>query len=86
MKGFKTNIEKDTIENKNFRKVLYTGNGLQLVVMSLKAGEEIGKKHIKMLTSSSVLRRERGNAWWMVMNIESTMAILFWCPPVQSIM
>lgn len=42
MKGFKTGIEKDTIENTNFRKVLYTGHHLQLVLMSLKPGEEIG--------------------------------------------
>lgn len=42
MKGFKENIEKLTLENQNYRKVLYTGPHSQLVVMSLKAGEEIG--------------------------------------------
>lgn len=42
MKGYNTNIEKDTLENKNFRKVLYTGRHSQLVLMSLKPGEEIG--------------------------------------------
>lgn len=42
MKGFNTNIEKDTLENENFRKVLYTGKHSQLVLMSLKPGEEIG--------------------------------------------
>ncbi len=42
MKGFKSNIETDTIENDNFRKVLYTGKHLQLVLMSLKPKEEIG--------------------------------------------
>ncbi|GMW05261.1 MAG: hypothetical protein AMXMBFR8_00580 [Nevskiales bacterium] len=42
MKGFKSNIENDTIENDNFRKVLYTGKHLQLVLMSLKPKEEIG--------------------------------------------
>ena len=42
MKGFKSNIEKDTLENKNFRKVLYTGKHLQLVLMSLNIGEDIG--------------------------------------------
>lgn len=41
-KGFHTNIEKDTVENDNFRKVLYTGEHLQLVVMSLQPEEEIG--------------------------------------------
>lgn len=42
MKGFSANIEKETIENDNFRKVLYTGKNSQLVLMSLKPGEEIG--------------------------------------------
>lgn len=42
MKGFYTNIEKDTLENENFRKVLYTGKNSQLVLMSLKPQEEIG--------------------------------------------
>jgi mannose-6-phosphate isomerase-like protein (cupin superfamily) len=42
MVGFVTNIEKDTLENENFRKVLYTAKNMQLVVMSLKVGEEIG--------------------------------------------
>lgn len=42
MKGYNANIEKDTIENTNFRKVLYTGKHCQLVLMSLKPNEEIG--------------------------------------------
>ena len=42
MKGFKTNIERDTLKNKNFRKVIYTGANSQLVLMSLKPKEEIG--------------------------------------------
>jgi mannose-6-phosphate isomerase-like protein (cupin superfamily) len=44
MKGFKENIEKKTLENDNYRKVLYTGKFLQLVLMSLKPGEEIGEE------------------------------------------
>jgi mannose-6-phosphate isomerase-like protein (cupin superfamily) len=42
MHGFNANIEKDTVENSNFRKVLYTGKHSQLVLMSLKPKEEIG--------------------------------------------
>jgi len=42
MKGYTTNIEKDTLENNNFRKVLYTGKHNQLVLMSLAPKEEIG--------------------------------------------
>jgi len=44
MKGFKDNIEQKTLENENFREVLYTGVHLQLVLMSLKPGEEIGEE------------------------------------------
>ncbi len=43
-KGYIANIEKETLENNNFRKVLYTGEYLQLVVMSLIPGEDIGKE------------------------------------------
>lgn len=42
MRGYNTNIEQLTIENSDFRRVLYTGKHLQLVLMSLKPGEEIG--------------------------------------------
>lgn len=44
MKGYVDNIEKETVDNNNFRKVLYTGKHSQLVLMSLKAGEEIGEE------------------------------------------
>ena len=37
-----SHIEQDTLNNTNFRQVLYTGPHMQLVVMSLKPGEEIG--------------------------------------------
>src|SRR3990167_1367513 len=42
MKGFVTNIEKDSLENEYFRKVPYTSKHLQLVLMSLRPGEDIG--------------------------------------------
>ncbi|MFA4937495.1 MAG: cupin domain-containing protein [Patescibacteria group bacterium] len=41
-KGYKDNIEKLTLENSNFRKVLYSGVHSQLVLMCLKPNEEIG--------------------------------------------
>ena len=44
LKGFVTDIEKDTVKNNNFRKVLYTGKNSQLVLMSLKPGEDIGEE------------------------------------------
>lgn len=43
-KGYKGDIEKLTVENNNFRKVLYTGEQMQLVLMSLKPGEDIGSE------------------------------------------
>lgn len=43
MKPFSTNIEKDSIENTDFRHVLYTGH-LQLVLMSLEPLEDIGEE------------------------------------------
>ena len=42
MKGYYNDIEKATIANKDFRKVVYTGDHLQLVYMTLKPGECIG--------------------------------------------
>ena len=44
MKGFVDDIEKLTEENTDFRRVLYTGHNMQLVLMSLKPGEEIGEE------------------------------------------
>ncbi len=44
MKGYVANIEKLSVENENFRKVLYTDKYSQLVLMSLLAGEEIGEE------------------------------------------
>ena len=40
--GYTENIQKKTLENTNFREVLYTGAHMQLVVMSLKPLEDIG--------------------------------------------
>jgi mannose-6-phosphate isomerase-like protein (cupin superfamily) len=44
MKGYISNIEKETVENNHFRKVLYTGKHSQLVVMSLNPGQDIGEE------------------------------------------
>lgn len=44
MKGYITNIEKLSLENTNFRTVLYTAKNSQLVVMSIKPGEDIGSE------------------------------------------
>ena len=44
MKGFHDNIEKLTTDNSDFRHVLYTGKHMQLVLMTLQPGEEIGSE------------------------------------------
>jgi mannose-6-phosphate isomerase-like protein (cupin superfamily) len=44
MTGYVGAIEKKTMKNKYFRQVLFTGKHCQLVVMSLKVGEEIGNE------------------------------------------
>lgn len=44
MKGFIDNIESLTEENADFRRVLYTGKQMQLVLMALAPGEEIGEE------------------------------------------
>lgn len=42
MQGYNQNIEKLSLENNSFRKVVYTAKNSQLVLMSLKPGEDIG--------------------------------------------
>ncbi|HEX5774706.1 MAG TPA: cupin domain-containing protein [Candidatus Paceibacterota bacterium] len=44
MKGYVTNIESATLENEDFRRVLYTAKHCQLVLMSIPAGEDIGEE------------------------------------------
>lgn len=58
MRGFHGDIEQMTLENTNFRKVVYTGAHAQLVLMSLMPGEAIGEEtHGK---NDQFFRFERG--------------------------
>jgi mannose-6-phosphate isomerase-like protein (cupin superfamily) len=57
MKGFVGSIEKAALKNKTFRTVLYTAKDCQLVVMSLKRGEDIGEE---MHHLDQFLRVEKG--------------------------
>ncbi len=68
-KGFITNIDKDTLENNNFRKVLYTGEHSQLVVMSLLPGEDIGKEVHK--NHDQFIRIESGVGIAFINGVES---------------
>lgn len=44
MKEYKDNIEKQTLANKYYRKVLFTTNQMQLVLMNIPTGTEIGEE------------------------------------------
>jgi mannose-6-phosphate isomerase-like protein (cupin superfamily) len=59
MKGFVDNIEDLTEENGDFRRVIYTGRHLQLVLMALKPGEDIGEE--THATHDQFFRVEEGN-------------------------
>jgi mannose-6-phosphate isomerase-like protein (cupin superfamily) len=67
MKGFVGNIEKMSIENDNFRKVLYTAKNCQLVLMSLAPGEDIGEEIHEL---DQFLRVESGNGKAVLDDVE----------------
>ncbi len=67
MKGYVTNIEKDSLENNNFRKVLYTAPHCQLVLMSLLPKEEIGEE---VHTLDQFIRIEQGQGLAVLNDIE----------------
>jgi mannose-6-phosphate isomerase-like protein (cupin superfamily) len=71
MKGYVGNIEKETLENENFRKVLYTAKFSQLVVMALKPGEEIGEE---THTLDQFIRIEKGTGKAILDDVESEIA------------
>ncbi|OGN87745.1 MAG: cupin [Chloroflexi bacterium RBG_13_46_9] len=60
MVGYVGAIEKQTLKNNYFRQVLFTGKYAQLVVMSLKPGEEIGNEVHKKV--DQFFRIEQGEA------------------------
>lgn len=66
--SYVTNIEKDSLENKNFRKVLYTAKNSQLVVMSLLPGEEIGEEVHQL---DQFIRVEKGHGKTTLNDVES---------------
>lgn len=57
-KGYVANIETETINNTDYRRVLYTGEHSQLVVMSLEPGVEIGEE---IHSLDQFIRIEAGN-------------------------
>ena len=63
MKGFIDDIEDLTEDSSDFRRVLYTGKNLQLVLMSLEAGEEIGEEVHKSADQFFRVEKGRGKVW-----------------------
>jgi len=78
MKGFIANIEDRTEENKDFRHVLYTGPHMQLVLMALKPGEEIGQELHESVDQFFRVEKGKGEVWidGKTTKIESDMAII----------
>ena len=68
MKGYIITLEKETEKNTDFRRVLYTGKHSQLVLMSIKPGEEIGEETHKNV--DQFLRFERGEGKVIIDGVE----------------
>jgi len=68
MTGYVGPIEKETLENDYFRKVLFTGPFSQLVVMCLQPGEEIGNEMHSDV--DQFFRIEQGEAKFVLNNDE----------------
>ncbi|MFO7276540.1 MAG: cupin domain-containing protein [Pseudomonadota bacterium] len=78
MKGFVDNIEDRTTQNSDFRRVLYTGKHLQLVLMSLRPGEEIGEEVHEDRDQFFRIEQGTGEVWidGKCTKIESEFAII----------
>jgi mannose-6-phosphate isomerase-like protein (cupin superfamily) len=63
MKGFVDNIEQLTEDNDAFRQVLYTGRNLQLVLMAMQPGEEIGEETHKDRDQFFRIEEGQGEIW-----------------------
>ncbi|HTO99832.1 MAG TPA: cupin domain-containing protein [Anaerolineales bacterium] len=68
MTGYFGPIEEQTLENINFRKVLFTGRFCQLVVMCLQPGEEIGNEVHEQV--DQFFRVEEGEARFILKGTE----------------
>ena len=67
MKGFVLHIEKETLENTDYRRVLYTAKNSQLVLMSIDPGDEIGEE---THTLDQFIRIEQGKALLVIDGVE----------------
>ena len=83
MKGFVGSIEKAALKNKTFRTVLYTAKNCQLVVMSLKRGEDIGEEvhHLDQFLGS---KREKARRCLTELSTVSSQGSLSSYPPARA--
>jgi mannose-6-phosphate isomerase-like protein (cupin superfamily) len=63
MRGYVDNIEQATVDNDDFRRVVYTGKNLQLVLMTLQPGEEIGEEVHEDIDQFFRIEEGRGEVW-----------------------
>lgn len=73
-KGYVVNIEKETVENTDYRRVLYTAEHMQLVLMNIAPGDEIGEEvhHLDQF-----IRVEEGSATAVLDGVEHKLAADF---------
>lgn len=78
MKGFAQDIEDLTEENDDFRRVLYTAKNLQLVLMALQPGEEIGEEVHDDRDQFFRVEKGKGEIWidGVMTRIKSDMAMI----------
>lgn len=78
MKGFVQDIEDLTEKNADFRRVLYTAKKLQLVLMALEPGEEIGEEVHEDRDQFFRVEKGKGEIWidGAMTRIESDMAMI----------
>lgn len=63
MKGFIADIEERTEDNRDFRRVLYTGPHMQLVLMALQPGEDIGEEIHEDTDQFFRVEEGKGEVW-----------------------
>jgi mannose-6-phosphate isomerase-like protein (cupin superfamily) len=78
MKGFVDNIEELTKDNSDFRRVLYTAKRIQLVLMALRPGEEIGEEVHHDRDQFFRVEKGKGEIWidGVMTKVEDDMAMI----------
>lgn len=71
MKGYVGNIEEASLQNENFREVIYTAEHSQLVLMSLLVGEEIGEE---VHTVDQFIRCDEGEGKAIIDGVEHSIS------------